>query len=233
MSNFHRDNIEPRSVVMAVLTTVLISIGGLVEIVPLFTSAGPPPMDGIKPLTALEITGRDIYLREGCYVCHSQMVRPFRSETLRYGPWSRGGEYVYDHPFQLGSRRTGPDLARVGSKYPDSWHFEHMADARQTSDGSIMPKYPWLFEWTIDPAQTQATMLALSRVGVPYTEAQIASAPADMKTQATKIVTGLTAAGYDTTEDKEIVAVIAYLQQLGVNARASIEAEQAKTGGTK
>jgi cytochrome c oxidase cbb3-type subunit I/II len=231
--SFHRDTIEPRSVLMAVLTTVMISIGGLVEIVPLFTSAGPPPMAGIEPLTPLEVAGRDIYLREGCYTCHSQMVRPFRSETLRYGPWSRGGEYVYDHPFQLGSKRTGPDLARVGGKYPDSWHFEHLMDARQTSDGSIMPTYAWLNEWTVDPADVQASVTALSRVGVPYTDDDIANVPAALAAQAGPIADGLTAARYETAPDREVIAVIAYLQQLGVNARATIDAEQANVEGAR
>ena len=149
--------IEGKGWLFAVLTTVAISIGGLVEIVPMFTAKlGPEPLAGITPYTPLEIAGRDIYIREGCYTCHSQMVRPMRAEMLRYGEWTRAGEYAYDHPFLLGSRRTGPDLQRVGGKYPDTWHYEHMRDPRSTSPGSIMPTYPWLLSQRYDTSDVVA-----------------------------------------------------------------------------
>jgi cytochrome c oxidase cbb3-type subunit I/II len=220
--NWHRSLIEGRGVAMAVLTTVCISIGGLVEIVPMFgTAVSPEKIEGIHPYTPLEVAGRDIYIREGCYVCHSQMVRPFRSETLRYGEWSRGGEYEWDHPFLLGSKRTGPDLARVGGKYPDAWHYQHMDDPRSLSAGSIMPRYWWLKEWSYDPANIQASMTALSRVGLPYTADDIATAPAAMDAQAQGIVDRLAGNKITVTKDKEIVALIAYLQHLGVDGTAA------------
>ncbi len=220
----HR-TLEGKSAVFAVLVTVAILIGGLVEIVPLFTAKyAPEALAGVTPYTALEIAGRDIYIREGCYTCHSQMVRPMRAEVLRYGEWTRAGEYAYDHPFQLGSRRMGPDLQRVGGKYPDAWHYEHMRDPRSTSPGSVMPPYTWLHRQRYDPADIQASLRALKKVGVPYTDAQIAGAPADMQAQAQGIVDRLKGAGIDATPDKEIVALIAYLQRLGKDGRAAIAA---------
>ena len=158
------------------LTTVAILIGGLVEIIPMFTvAAGPEALAGVTPYTPLEVAGRDIYIREGCYTCHSQMVRPTRAELLRYGEWSRAGEYAYEHPFQLGSRRMGPDLHRVGGKYPDAWHYEHMRDPRSTSPGSVMPTYPWLVHVRPSTRPTStASITALRTVGVPYTDAEVA-----------------------------------------------------------
>src|SRR5512141_508897 len=156
--------IEGNGWLFAVLTTVAISVGGLVEIVPMFTAKlGPEPLAGVTPYTPLEVKGRDIYIREGCYLCHSQMVRPMRAELLRYGEWSRAGEYAYDRPFQLGSRRAGPDLMRVGGKYPDAWHYEHMRDPRSTSPGSIMPPYRWLAQRRYDPADVYASVRALQK----------------------------------------------------------------------
>jgi cytochrome c oxidase cbb3-type subunit I/II len=221
---FHRV-LEGKSLWFAVLTTVAIAIGGLVEIIPMFTAKlGPEPMAGVTPYTALEVAGRDIYIREGCYLCHSQMVRPMRAEILRYGEWTRAGEYAYDHPFLLGSRRTGPDLQRVGGKYPDAWHYEHMRDPRSTSPGSIMPTYRWLLTQRYDTADVVASLRALRRVGLPYSDQDIAGAPAGMRAQADAIVTRLATGGIQTTRDREIVAMIAYLQRLGRDGRASIEA---------
>lgn len=215
--------IEGRGWLFAVLTTVAISIGGLVEIVPMFTARlGPEPLPGITPYTALEIAGRDIYIREGCYTCHSQMVRPMRAEMLRYGEWTRAGEYAYDHPFLLGSRRIGPDLQRVGGKYPDTWHYEHMRDPRSISPGSIMPSYGWLLEQRYDTSDVVASLKALRKVGLPYTEAQLAGAPASMRAEAGDIVGRLAAGGVRTDPDREIIALIAYLQRLGRDGKAAL-----------
>jgi len=227
----HR-RLEGKSAIFAVLATVAILIGGVVEIIPLFSARmGPAMLPGVHPYTALEVAGRDIYIREGCYTCHSQMIRPMRAEVLRYGEWSRAGEYAFDHPFQLGSRRLGPDLQRLGSKYPDAWHYEHMRDPRSTSPGSVMPPYTWLLRQAWDPADIQASLRALRAVGVPYTEAEIASAPADMRAQAQGIVDRLKQSGIDAEPDREIIALIAYLQRLGKDGRAAIAAgETARTG---
>ncbi len=225
--------IEGRGWLFAVLTTVAISIGGLVEIVPMFTvKLGPEPMPGVTPYSALEIAGRDIYIREGCYTCHSQMVRPMRAEMLRYGEWTRAGEYAYDHPFLLGSRRIGPDLQRVGGKYPDTWHYEHMRDPRSTSPGSIMPSYSWLLRQRYDTSDVVASLVALRKVGLPYTDAQIAGAPSSMRTQGGDIVARLAAGGITTESDREIVAVIAYLQRLGRDGRAAIAQAADSAGST-
>jgi cytochrome c oxidase cbb3-type subunit I/II len=227
--SFHRF-LEGKGVWFAVLTTVAISIGGLVEIVPMFTATlGPEPLKGVSPYTPLEIAGRDIYIREGCYTCHSQMVRPMRAEILRYGEWTRAGEYAYDHPFLLGSRRIGPDLQRVGGKYPDSWHYEHLRDPRSTSPGSVMPTYRWLLTQHYDTSDIVASLVALRKVGLPYTDADIAGAPASMRAQAEGIVGRLAAGGITTTGDKEVVAVIAYLQRLGKDGRAAIPPVPAPT----
>jgi cytochrome c oxidase cbb3-type subunit I/II len=220
----HR-KLEGKSALFAVLTTVAILIGGMVEIIPMFsTQTGPESLAGVTPYTALEVAGRDIYIREGCNTCHSQMVRPMRAEILRYGEWTRAGEYAYDHPFLLGSRRAGPDLQRVGGKYPDAWHYEHMRDPRSTSPGSVMPSYSWLHHKGYDAADIQASMRALKKVGVPYTDDEINNAPAAMAAQAQALVGRLTQAGVSTEPDKEIVAVIAYLQRLGKDGRAAITA---------
>jgi cytochrome c oxidase cbb3-type subunit I/II len=220
--SWHRRLLEHRSALFTVLVTVGISIGGIVEIVPMFTaSAGADTLESVTPYTALEQAGRDIYVREGCYNCHSQMVRPFRAETLRYGPWSRAGEYAYDHPFQLGSRRIGPDLHRVGGKYPDAWHYEHMRDPRSTSPGSLMPPYPWLLDDTYTAADAEKSVRALATVGVPYTEADIANVATSVSEQSAGIVERLKTAGIQTEGDKEIVAMIAYLQRLGKDGKAA------------
>jgi cytochrome c oxidase cbb3-type subunit I/II len=219
--------LEGKSTFFAVLVTVVILIGGIVEIIPMFSAqTGPEALPGVTPYTALEVAGRDIYVREGCYTCHSQMIRPMRAEVLRYGEWTRAGEYAYDHPFQLGSRRMGPDLQRVGGKYPDAWHYEHMRDPRSTSPGSVMPSYAWLHRESYDPADIQASMRALRKVGVPYSDQQIDGAPAAMAAQAQGIVERLKQANIAAEPDKDIVALIAYLQRLGKDGRAAIAAQK-------
>lgn len=191
--------IETNNFLMIVLILIVLLFGGLVEIVPLFfQKSTTQPIEGVKPLTALQLAGRDVYVREGCYNCHSQMIRPFRAETLRYGPYSVAGEFVYDHPFQWGSKRTGPDLARVGGRYSDEWHRIHLLNPRDVVPESNMPAYPWLGKSAVDAASMPAHMKALRTVGVPYTDAQIAASTDELK--------GKT----------EIEAVIAYLQGLGL-----------------
>ncbi len=190
--------IEKNGLLMAILVGCLISVGGLVEITPLFfLKSTIPPLEGVKPYTALQLEGRDIYIREGCYNCHSQMIRPFRAETERYGPYSKPAESMYDHPFQWGSKRTGPDLARVGGKYPDSWHVQHMNDPRSIVPESVMPRYPWLAETELDASRIRTKMEAMRKLGVPYTDEEIEAAPAALQ--------GKT----------ELDALIAYLQSLG------------------
>jgi cytochrome c oxidase cbb3-type subunit II len=192
--------VESKIGLMGALIVIVISFGGLVEIVPLFFSSEvTQPAEGVEPYSALELTGRDIYVREGCYVCHSQMIRPFRSETERYGHYSLGGESVYDRPFQFGSKRTGPDLARVGGRYADEWHRIHLINPRDVVPESNMPGYPWLAENEVDGRRTVKHMLALRTLGQPYTDEQIAAAE--------KEVEGKT----------ELQALIAYLQGLGTN----------------
>jgi cytochrome c oxidase cbb3-type subunit 2 len=196
------DIIEKRVGLLAVLIAVAISFGGLAEIVPLyFASASTPAAPGIEPYTALQLEGRDLYIREGCYNCHSQMVRPLQSETARYGHYSVAGESVYDHPFQFGSKRTGPDLARVGGRYSDEWQRVHLTNPRNVVPESNMPGFPWLAKRTLDGAETPKKMRVLRKLGVPYTDAQIADAP--------------TAVGGRTEMD----ALIAYLQVLGRASR--------------
>lgn len=192
------EKIETNNFLMIVLILLVLLVGGLVEIVPLFfQKSTTEPVKGLLPLTSLQLAGRDVYVREGCYNCHSQMIRPFRAETLRYGHYSVAGEFVYDHPFQWGSKRTGPDLHRVGGKYSDQWHRDHLNNPRDVVPESNMPAYPWLLKDTVDAEAMPAHMKALRNVGVPYTDDQIAKASAD--------VSGKT----------EIEAVIAYLQVLG------------------
>lgn len=209
--------LEGQGVLMSVLVTVLVLVGGLVEIVPLYyVRSSVPPIEGVKPYTPLELEGRDIYVREGCYNCHSQMVRPFRDETERYGPYSKAGEFVYDHPFQFGSKRTGPDLHRVGGKYPDSWHYYHMRDPREIVPGSVMPKYAWLHQNKLDTSLTKKKMEVLRKLGVPYSQEEIEGCKASMQTQAGGIYDRLREQKVENVEsDREIIALIAYLQRLG------------------
>lgn len=194
--------VEKRAVLLGVLIGVVISVGGLVEIVPLyFSSQVTNPAPGVKPYGPLALEGRDIYLREGCYGCHSQMVRPLRAETERYGHYSVAGESVYDHPFQFGSKRTGPDLARVGTRYSDEWHRVHLANPRDVVPESNMPAYPWLARTQVDAEQTGEKMRTLRKLGVPYSNEEIE--------QAASVVQG----------HSEMDALIAYLQGLGVAAK--------------
>jgi cytochrome c oxidase cbb3-type subunit I/II len=200
---------------------VAVLIGGLVEIIPMYLiKHNVPTIASVKPYTPLEVLGRDIYIREGCVGCHSQMIRPFRSETERYGEYSKAGEFVYDHPFLWGSKRTGPDLHREGGKYPDAWHYNHMDDPRSTSPGSIMPRYPWLLTQKLDTTSLPARIRALRKVGVPYPEGYENKALDELKTQSATVVTNLAAGMVKAGPDREIIAMIAYLQRLGSDIKA-------------
>ena len=208
--------IEKRPVQMLVFSLVAVAIGGVLELIPTFLiKSNIPTISSVKPYTPLELHGRDIYVREGCYTCHSQMIRPFRDEVARYGEYSKAGEFVYDHPFQWGSKRTGPDLARIGGKYPDSWHYNHMMDPQTMSPGSIMPSYPWLFDDPIDTAQTPGMIRAMQTLGVPYETGFAEKANADLMNQANGIRISLKMEKLETPKDREIVALIAYLQRMG------------------
>ena len=192
------ERIETSNLLMIVLILLVVAVGGIVEIVPLFFQRSTTqPVAGLAPYTALQLAGRDIYTREGCYNCHSQMIRPLQAEVLRYGHYSMAGEFVYDHPFQWGSKRTGPDLHRVGAKYSDEWHRLHLANPRDLVPESNMPAYPWLETSRLDPADAAPRMAALRRVGVPYTDAQIAEAASTLAAKT------------------ELDALVAYLQVLG------------------
>ncbi|MBK6819260.1 MAG: cytochrome-c oxidase, cbb3-type subunit I [Bacteroidetes bacterium] len=220
--------IERRPVQLLVVSLVVVIIGGVVEFVPTFlVKSNIPTISSVKPYTPLELQGRDIYIKEGCYNCHSQMIRPFRHETERYGEYSKAGEFVYDHPFQWGSKRTGPDLQREGGRNPDSWHFKHMYEPSWITTGSIMPAYPWLFHDNIDIASTQAKINAMRTLGVPYEKGYEKIAVQDLQAQAKEITTVLMqdddvkklikTEGIDNIEQKDIIALIAYLQRLGTD----------------
>lgn len=238
--------LERRPIQLALLATVAILIGGIIQIVPtIMVKSNIPTISTVKPYTPLELEGRDLYIREGCVSCHSQMIRPFRSEVERYGEYSKSGEYVYDHPFLWGSKRTGPDLMRVGGKYSDNWHFNHMWDPQSTSAGSIMPSYKWLFDnKPMDYSETQKKMEVMVQLGVPYTKDEIANAPQSVKEQAAKIEKSLhtdpdfvksyeeskkaaLARGEQFTEmkDREVIALIAYLQRLGTDIKIKTTAD--------
>lgn len=209
--------IESKSALMAVLVAVLVTVGGIVEIVPLYTvQEQVVTIEDVKPYRPLELEGRDIYIREGCYTCHSQAVRPFRDETERYGPYSKAGEYVYDRPFQFGSKRTGPDLQRQGGKNKDSWHYLHFMNPRDTSPGSIMPNYPWLFTTKLDTSATVDKMKTLQKLGVPYTDDDIEKALKQMERDAKRIADRIqTDLKEEIPSDTEVIALIAYMQKLG------------------
>jgi cytochrome c oxidase cbb3-type subunit II len=199
---FSHDWLERNLVWLVVLIVLVVSVGGLVEIVPLyFQKSTTEPLAGLKPYTPLQLSGRDIYIREGCYNCHSQMIRPFRAETERYGHYSVAGEFVYDHPFQWGSKRTGPDLHRVGLRYSDEWHRVHLNNPREVVPESNMPAYSWLDKTALDVVDIEAKMRALRRVGVPYTDQEIAASRAELANKT------------------EMDALVAYLQGLGTLLR--------------
>lgn len=231
--------LERRPVQLTILATVAILIGGIVQIVPtIMVKSNIPTIASVKPYTPLELEGRDIYIREGCVGCHSQMIRPFRSEVERYGEYSKAGEYVYDHPFLWGSKRTGPDLHRVGGKYNDNWHFNHMYDPQAMNDKSIMPRYPWIIKNELDKSNTEAKMKVMVTLGVPYTDEEITNAQANMLAQGTKIEQSLytdpdfvnsyeadkkyaaeNGEPFVEMKNREIVALIAYLQRLGTDIK--------------
>lgn len=214
--------IERKPVTMLVLSLILVAIGGIIELVPTFLiKSNIPTIASVKPYTPLELQGRDIYVREGCYTCHSQMIRPFRDEVARYGEYSKAGEFVYDHPFQWGSKRTGPDLARQGGKYPDSWHYNHMYDPRSMSPGSIMPQYTWLLDNKLDTSSTPAKIRAMKTMGVPYPEGYDQIANKELMQQADLIAGNLKKDKIETASDMEIIAVIAYLQRIGRDIKTS------------
>jgi cytochrome c oxidase cbb3-type subunit 2 len=200
---FSHESIEKNPWLLIVLVVLVISIGGAVEIIPLFfQKSTTEPVAGLKPYSPLRLVGRDIYVREGCYGCHSQMIRPFRAETERYGHYSVAGEFVYDRPFQWGSKRTGPDLARVGGRYSDEWHRAHLDNPRDLVPESNMPGYPWLAKTRLDPQEVQPKMRALRRLAVPYSDEEIAAAPAELAGK--------------TEQD----ALVAYLQGLGTQIKS-------------
>ncbi len=212
--------IERRPIQMLVFSLIAVSIGGILELIPTFLiKSNVPTIASVKPYTPLELQGRDIYVREGCYNCHSQMIRPFRDEVARYGEYSKAGEFVYDHPFQWGSKRTGPDLARIGGKYPDSWHYNHMLEPQSMSPGSIMPSYAWLLDDKIDTAITPAKIRAMITLGVPYPAGYDKQANTDLMEQAKKISNKLAEDKIETPANREIIALIAYLQRMGTDIK--------------
>lgn len=216
--------IERKPLQFLLVAFIAVLIGGLFELIPTFmVKENVPTLTAVKPYTPLELHGRDIYVREGCYYCHSQMVRPFRDEEARYGEYSKAGEFVYDHPFQWGSKRTGPDLHRVGGKYPDSWHYNHMRYPKDMTPNSLMPEYPWLIEDDLDVSTTESKISAMRTLGVPYPDGYEKEAMADLKAQSEKIAASLKADKIKAKPEKEIIAVIAFLQRLGTDIKGSKE----------
>lgn len=220
--HWHRP-LERKPVTFMILTIVVILIGGVIEIVPtIMIKSNIPTIEDVKPYTALELEGRDLYIKEGCNNCHSQMIRPFRSETERYGEYSKAGEFVYDHPFLWGSKRTGPDLHREGGKYPHSWHYFHMYDPRTMSPGSLMPRYPWLLKNPLNTAHTKAKLKVMQKLGVPYTDYYVDNSLDYLNKQAEGIAAELNLdPNIDVTADKQIIALIAYLQRLGTDIKGN------------
>jgi cytochrome c oxidase cbb3-type subunit I/II len=214
--------LEGKPVIFIGLTLVVVLIASVFEFVPMFLiKSNIPTIAAVKPYTPLELQGRDIYIREGCNNCHSQLVRPFRSETERYGEYSKAGEFVYDHPFLWGSKRTGPDLHRIGGKYPNLWHYLHMENPSSMSPGSLMPSYPWLHKNDMDISSTESKINVMRSIGVPYPEGYEKIANDDLQKQAEQIATDLQNSGAPAEPNKEIIALIAYLQRLGTDIKAS------------
>jgi cytochrome c oxidase cbb3-type subunit I/II len=212
--------IERKPILLLVLSLIVVALGGIIELIPTFlVKENIPTITSVKPYTPLELQGRDIYIREGCYNCHSQMIRPFRYEVSRYGEYSKAGEFVYDHPFQWGSKRTGPDLARIGGKYGNSWHFNHMIEPSAMAPGTVMPPYPSLYEKEIDMASTNSKIHAMRKLGVPYPKGYEAIANADLEKQAKSITDDLKKNDIEIVSNKEIIAIIAYLQRLGTDIK--------------
>ncbi|MFO8231178.1 MAG: cytochrome-c oxidase, cbb3-type subunit II [Longimonas sp.] len=222
----HR-SLEGWPLVFTVLTTIAILVGGLVEIVPLMLAdEAAERIETVEPFTPLELAGRDIYIAEGCVGCHSQAVRPFRHELERYGEYQRAGETVYERPFLWGSKRTGPDLARVGGKYPHLWHVRHMEDPRSTSPGSVMPPYPWMLEKEVDLDVLPRKLRALRSLGTPYSDDEIAQATERAEEQAAEIAGAIEQqGGPEDLESKQIVALVAYLQRLGTDIEEAPDVE--------
>ena len=219
-NTWHR-RIERKPMQFMIISLIVILIGGMIEMMPTFlVSSNVPTIASVKPYSPLELQGRDIYIREGCVNCHSQMVRPFRSETERYGEYSKAGEFVYDHPFLWGSKRTGPDLQREGGKYSNAWHFNHLLDPTTMSPGSIMPQYPWLIEQKLDTLTTASKITAMRTLGVPYEEDFEQTANKKLDEQAKMIAANLSADNIKVKSDREIIAIIAYLQRMGVDIKA-------------
>jgi cytochrome c oxidase cbb3-type subunit I/II len=224
---WHHRLLEHKPVLFTTLTLIAILIGGTIEMVPTFLlKSNVPTISSVKPYTPLELQGRDIYIREGCSNCHTQMVRPFRSETERYGEYSKAGEFVYDHPFLWGSKRTGPDLHRIGGKYSNSWHYNHMLAPDAVSNGSIMPAYPWLFEQTLDKSTTAVKINAMRTLGVPYEGGYEHTANEDLDQQAAAVSASLQKDGIEVSPEAEIIALIAYLQRLGTDIKAEKTADK-------
>jgi cytochrome c oxidase cbb3-type subunit I/II len=230
---WHRP-LESQGLRLTLLTFLAVAVGGLVLLIPPYFMQGTvEPIEGVGPYSALELEGRDIYIREGCNNCHSQMIRPFKSETDRYGPFTMAGENVYDRPFLYGSRRTGPDLARVGGKYPNSWHWLHFRQPRDMEPRSNMPSFAHLYRWELDLSLTQRKLEVLRTLGHPYSDAQVENAVADAEAQAAEVVSGLRGEGMQVGESEahsEVIALIAYMQRLGTDlGRAPVES--ARLGG--
>ncbi len=221
--------IDRRPVQLMLLSMVVILIGGAIEMIPTFLiKSNVPTIASVKPYTPLELQGRDIYIREGCSTCHSQMIRPLRFDTERYGEYSKAGEFVYDHPFLWGSKRTGPDLAREGGKYPDSWHYNHMLDPTTMSPGSIMPAYQHILDDALDTSSTGAKIRAMIAMGVPYPQGYDKIANKDLMLQSDSIAAGLKKDGIETESDREIISIIAYLQRLGKDIKANKKVNKQK-----
>ena len=222
--------LEGKPIQFLLLSMIVVMIGGLVEFIPTFlVKSNIPTIASVHPYTPLELQGRDIYIREGCVGCHSQMIRPFRSETERYGEYSKAGEYVYDHPFLWGSKRTGPDLQREGGKYPNMWHYLHMQNPSSMSPGSIMPSFPWLLTQNLDTTTTAAKISAMRSIGVPYLEGYEKYANQDLAVQADSIANDLMKAGVPAENNKEIIALIAYLQRLGTDIKVNKQSQMIPT----